>query len=314
VSDQFGFKGDVTQYGRALLTEQLEANLYAWLQWSLLGVGAFDTVTRGRQDARAADRSRLRPAPDPRYPANTVWQAHRGDWCWESGVPYAAQPLPVTGVWVGGAFYPTATTTGALAHRVNYPLGQVFFSGAVPPTAVVQAEYSPRFVQVRRSDEPWFHAVCFDTLRADNFGSPSASGGAGWDLLAEARVQLPALVVEPAFNGASTPLEIGGGAGAYREDFLVHVLAETPWDRKRLTDVLRVQVDKRLPTFDLNAATLPLDGYGRPVAGAQTYPQMCQAAPWAQVRIVRTAPTDQDPLGTHLYWSTVRLSTETDLP
>lgn len=308
MSDTYTFKGGVTQYGSAIITEQLEGNLYAWLQWSLLGIGAFENIVRGQVDSRNTDRSRLQRSTDPRYTAGTVWQGHRGDWCWESGINYSTQPIQVTGVWVNSVFTPIASG----GPRVNYPLGQVVFPTPLPATAVVQVAYSPRFVQVRRADEPWVKQVLFDTFRADRFLSPSASGGAGWDLLAESRVQLPAIVIEPVLNGSSFPSEIGNSAQVYREDFLLHVLAETPWDRKRLRDILRVQVDKRVPTFNRNEVTYPLDGYGRIVTGAMTYPDMCQAHPWTQARIVKATPTDQETIGNHLWWSTVRYSIEVD--
>jgi hypothetical protein len=308
-------KGGVSDYGEALLTEQVEANLVTWLQWSLLGIGAFENVGLGQQSAWDADRSRLRVAQDPRYPANTLWQAHRSDWCWESGIPYSTQPVQVSGVWVNDAFVPT-TGTGPYQHRVNYPLGQVVFASAVPATAVVQAEFSSRFVQVRRSDEPWFRRVTFDSLRADDvqFAEPSTSGGGSWAVLAENRVQLPAVVVEPVLNGTARPLEIGSSAQEYTQDFLLHVMAETPWDRKRVHDLCRLQVDKRIVTFDLNEAPPPLDGYGRLNAGALTYPQLCEAYPWRQLRVARVDSADQPQLGRNLWWSTLRFHLQLDHP
>lgn len=310
MSTDFGFKGQISAYGDAVLTDQIESNLCGWLGWSLLGIGAYENLTL------AHDRSRLRPANDPRYAANTVWQASRADWVWESGVDFATQPIQISGVHVDGVFHATSTATGVYAHRINHPLGQVVFSGAIPTGAVVRVEHSPRFVQVRRADEPWFHQVAFRSFDSedDQFSVPSSSGGDGWAVLAENRVQLPAVVVEPAFGVSFRSLEIGNAAGVYSENWLVHVLSETPWDRKRLHDVLAKQADKRIPTFDRNVAPMPLDYLGRPTASAMTYPQMCEAHPWAQLRVAEVTSVGREPLGRHLYCGTVRYRIEADLP
>jgi pyruvate,orthophosphate dikinase len=65
----------------------------------------------------------------------------------------------------------------------------VFFSSGVSPTSVVQVAHSPRLVQVRRSDEPWFQSFGFNSFLA--------GGEQGQLALAENRVQLPVVLVEP---------------------------------------------------------------------------------------------------------------------
>jgi hypothetical protein len=309
------FRG-VTHYGRYTPTDQVEGGLVAWLEWSLLGIGAFDTVARGQASAHgSADRSLLKPVSDPRgVTANTVWQGLRTDWCWESGVPYSAQPTVASGVYVNGAFYPTASTSGQFAHRIDYPRGQVVFSGAVPATSVVQAAHSYKFVQVRRTDEPFVRELARRSFRADDpqFKTPSASGGGAWDLLAENRVQLPAVLVEPVVNRRGGPLELGSHAGVYRDAFLLHVVAETPWDKKRLADVLTGQFDAVIPTFDRDSAPMPLDGYGRPTASALTYPALASGYPWRPVRVARAESFGQKTADPKLHWATVRFEVEYD--
>jgi hypothetical protein len=307
----YGFKGGIGEYGSYLPTEQLEGNLTAWLNWALLEVGAYENVGVGQPGAYGGDRSRLQPAADPRFPAGTVWQAHRGDWCWESGILRTTQPIQCSGLWVSGTFYPTSSTTGTYAHYVNYPLGQVFFQNAVPTGTVIQAAYSPRFVSVRRSDEPWFQSLLAGSLRTDDpQWGPNSSGA--WAVPAQNRIQLPCLVVESVLNGTGYPYELGNEAQIYSENFLVHVFAETPWDRKRLNAMLVKQRDKRIPSFDRNAAPLPLDPYGRPTPSALTYPQLCQTYPWLQIRVPEVTSHDNENIGRKVWWSTVRLTLEVD--
>lgn len=299
----YGFKRP-GEYGAAVITENLEANLRSWLTWSLLGTGAFDNIVQGQAGAYGGNLSRLRPATDERYPARSVWEASRGDWVWESGLSYATQPKTISGLWVNSTWVP-ATSVGPYAHYVDYLRGRVVFASSIPATAVVQMEYSRRSVQVRGADEPWFREVVFGTYRADRFDLPSPSGGA-WGTLAEERVQLPAIVIEPTLYGTAEPYEIGSDNQRYQTDFLLHVLAETPWDRKRLRDLLVCQKDKTLKTFDVAQTAAPLDPLGRLTPGALTYPQSCEQAPWRPVTIARVVVTDQQPLGRYFWWATVR--------
>lgn len=313
----YGFKG-VDHLAQALVGDQLELNVYSWLRWGLLGVGAFTGVTDPSGAApHGGAPAKLRPVVDPRYapPAGTTYffEGARPDWVWETGVPYAVQPAPVSGVWVDGAFVPAAAT-GVYAHRVNYPEGRVYFPTPVPTGADVRATHAYRTVHVRRADEPWFREAAFRSLRADEaFAAPAGSGGS-WEVLAQNRVPLPALVVEVVNRVGLTPLEVGGSARIHRQDCVVHVLAETPWDARRLHDLLVEQYDKRVPTFDANAVTFPLDAAGAPASGALTFPGLAAAHPWRTVRVARVDSVPQDDLGGKLYWTAVRYGLEIEAP
>jgi hypothetical protein len=309
---QFGFRG-VDDYGDYLVTDRLETNVVSWLQWGLLGIGAFDNVQVGDLSAHGAkDRSRLRPVSDPRYPAGTVWQGLRSQWVWESGVPYAVQPRAFSGVYVSGTFYsPTGATH---PHRVSYPEGRVYFSGAVPTGATVQAGHSYRHVQVHRADAPWFQTVTYRSFRADDaqWEQPAGSGGA-WDILAQNRIQLPCMVVEPVPRTELKALEIGNYARVHRQDVLVHILAETPWEEAKGHDILVSQFDKRIPTFDPELATVPLKFDGSLTSGAKTFPELVGLHPWRQVRIAGVGAVDNGEVAKSLYWCTVKLTCELDV-
>lgn len=297
------FKGAVTDWRKGLLTEQLEANLVSWLSHSLLEIGAYENVARGAQDPAGGDRSRLSADTDPRYVANTRWKAPRASWVWQPSTSYSVQPIVASGVWVNGSF---VASTGGTSPYIDFPRGQVVFSSGIPASSTVQVAHSPMLVQVRRTDEPWFQSFGFNSFVAGSEKSQEA--------LAENRVQLPLLLVEPVFNGAMTPLEVGSFAGAYRTDFLIHAFGETPWDRKRLHDILLVQQDGRIPTFDVNVAPPPLDRLGRPKPLAMTHPQLCAAHPWRQARVEKVTSTPQEVNSRNLWWSTVRWGVSVDNP
>jgi len=310
--DKYNFRGNYTQYGNYLWTDQLEINLISWLNWALLGIGAFENIHKDDAGVYGGDRSRLRAAIDPRYATNKVWQAHRPDWCWESGIAYGTQPIHVSGVWVNNSFYPTTGST--YAHYIDYPLGRVVFSSAIPATSIVQVEYSPKYVNIRRSDDPWFKQVMNGSLRVDDTQFTATNPSGQWTALPEQRLVLPALIIEPALHMNSIPYEMGNTSRIHEEDFLVHVIAENPFDRNILTSLLKDQSDKRIIGFDRNRAPMPLDIFGSPTPSAMTYPQLCEAYDFPQISINKVVTTNQEPIGNKIWWTTTRLTLELDVP
>lgn len=297
-----GFKGPVTDWRDAVLTEQLETNIVSWVSHSLLEIGAYENIPRGGTDPKGGDRSRLTAVADERVTTRTKWAANRGQWVWEE-TGYTPSPLVPSGVWVNGTFTPT----GGFGPYVDFARGQVVFSSGLPATTVVQTQYSPRLVQVRRTDEPWFQQFGFNSFFASGEAQTQHA-------LTENRVQLPLVLVEPAFNGGFTPREIGGTAGVYQTDYLLHCMSEVPWDRNRLHDVLLAQADVRIPTFDVNVAEPPLDRLGRPTPSSLSHPELCSAHPWRQARVEKVSSVSQETGSRSLWWGTVRWTVGVDLP
>ena len=163
----YGFK-NVSQYGQTLVSDQLESNLYMWLQWGMLGIGGFTNV---------AFPARLRPVIDPRVttPKGTTnfFEGSRSDWVWQSGVPYSSQPLAYSGLYVSGTFVP-ANSTGVYQHSVSYDQGKIIFANPQPTGLPVSGTYCYRNTTVRRSDEQWFQTLL---LRSENFSTVPGSGG-----------------------------------------------------------------------------------------------------------------------------------------
>lgn len=310
--DQFNFIGSVTDYQNYLITEQIEENLYAWLSWSLLGIGAFENVTLAESGVYGGDKSRLQPLNDPRHTKSTIWQGNRMDWCWESGISYSTQPIQISGVYINNTFLPNGSTGNPF--YVNYNYGQVVFSSAIPATSVVQIEHSPKFVTIKKADDLWFKSIMNGSLRVDDLQFTGISPSGQWNSLPENRVNLPVLVIEPVFNGRDDPFELGNTSKIHQEDFLIHTITETPSDKKRLTSLLKEQMDKRIVTFDCNEIDFPLNAYGTPISGALTYPELCDNHPWRQIRIQKVNTTDQESIGNKIYWTTTRYTLEIDAP
>jgi hypothetical protein len=312
---------NVQNYGDCQVSDQLESNLISHVQWGLLGIGAFDTVRRNQTGPLGGDESRLRLVSDPRYSTGMVWEGFRQDWVYESGVEYAIQPVAISGVYVNGAFVPAAST-GTYAHHIDYPRGRVVFDNPLPSTTTVQCEYSYRKVRLTSADEPWWQEVQLDSLRIDDPAFLQAASGA-WNILAENRIQLPAIVVESVMRvGRLEPFQIGNTSRVHRQDVCFHVLTESPFDRKQLHDILVEQWQQRFYLYDKNAVlaadAFPLTGDGQLRPGASGYPALVEDPSQGGYRWrvcewhgVRSEERDTLP---PLYGVTVRATFEIDLP
>src|SRR3990172_8402618 len=127
----------VTEIGDSIATEQLKGNLKTWLDWAFLEVGAFTNIIVPTTGQYGGLNHRLRLTADPNYSSGEVWQGFRQDWVWETGTSYRVQPIQASGVIVNNVFYPTLTTIGAYAHRIEYPNGRVVFNSPISTTGVV---------------------------------------------------------------------------------------------------------------------------------------------------------------------------------
>lgn len=306
--------------GEALLSTQLEHNVYAFLTWGYLCKGGFFNVvvpsgtSSGTRDAWDGLSYRLRPVDEPNYDAGQVWQAFRQDWVWETGVDYDRQPIRVSGVQVNGVFYPS-TTSGNYAHQVNYPLGRIVFSSGLPLSSTVTCEYSYRWTSVHVADVPWWRQIQFGSFRAnDDF----VSGSGVWAILGQNRVQLPAIVVEVTPTTRRRPYELGNKSAVVEQEVFLHVLAETPSDKKQIHDQLTYQWQDRLNLFDVNKLVYPLDQDGAWIGSGGTYPDWVKppaegGIAWRQMRVTDVGSFNQQSVSPLLYTS-VRWTCEVDMP
>lgn len=311
----------ITDIGDSTLCEQLKANLVEFFNWGFLGVGAFTNVTRGGGSPydEGASPAQLRLVNDPNYNLGQVWEANRQDWVWESGVEYAFQPIQISGVYVNNVFH-AASSTGTYEHAINYPRGQVIFSNAIPGSSVVEVNYSHRYVSFYTSDAPWFKEVFFNSYRVDDPQFTQYASGV-WAVLAQNRIQLPAVVVETVPRRTLTPMQLGGGQWI-NTDVLFHILTETTWDRDKLMDVITFQKERTLLSFDKNAMVaankFPLDYQGSIASGAMVYPDLVQSSGdggffWKKI-FIKEMKAQDSPSAPPLFRAVVRGTFEIDYP
>lgn len=306
----------VTHISDPLVSDQLEANLIGFFQWGFLGVGGFFTARRGDETCYgAADPSRLRPVTDQNYADGRVWEGFRKDWVWESGVEYRDQPVRVSGVWVDGAMVPVGSSVA-----VDYPNGRVVFAEPRAQTSVVQAEHSYRLFQVYSVDNPAWAQIQTGSFRPDDPQFLQLGSGA-WDVLAQNRVQLPAVFVEAVPNAKRVGRQMGGGEWVY-QDVLFHVLAEERFHAKWLHDTIVAQQDKTIRGFDkgrmLTDDAFPVDAWGAPRPSGLMYPDLVKPSGqggyyWDDITFERTQGVEQPRYG-DLWYGTVRATMKVATP
>jgi hypothetical protein len=272
-SDWLVLKG-FDNWGDTTLTDQLAQNLVSFFNNGFLNLGAFTNVTMNLSGYYGGDFSRLRPVNDPNFADGRVFEGFRSQWVYESGISYNYQPISISGVYVSGVFCPTSGL--AYSHHIDYTLGRVVFDNPINQSIPINIEFPYRNVFATTSEAPWFRQIQTNSLRVDNNQFLQGPSGA-WDTLAQSRVQLPAVVIEPTTRITLEPMQLGGGQFR-NQDVLCHVVAETPWERNKLTDIILSQKDKTIYLYDLNKVVadevwaLNFDGSPNP-SGLQ-YPQL----------------------------------------
>jgi len=305
----------VTQVGETLLTSELEANLKGFLDWGFLGIGAWFDVTIPTSGTWGGDFATLRPVDDFSYTLGQVWEAPRKDWVWETGTPYSGyNPIDISGVYVNGALKGTGDAT--YPHHYNYPLGRVVFDTPISTTDSVQINYSYRNVQVYIADQaPWWDELQYNSMRVDD-ATFSEIGSGNWGILANHRVQMPAVVVEAVPRRTFTPYELGSLTQIVKQDVLFHIVAESRWWRNQLIDVISYQQDKMLQLYDTdkiaNSNVFPLDFRGMVVSPSSTYDALVNDTNYQYrgARIVGMGITEMQSYNTRLHEGTVRASFE----
>jgi hypothetical protein len=301
----------VTQIGDTLLTSQLESNLKTFLDWGLLEIGGFFNITIPTSGAYGGTFDRLRAVDDPAYSDGQVWEGARKDWVWETGLEYATQPIDISGVYVGGTFYGTGHAT--YGHHYNYPLGRVIFDSAISQNSTVQMNHSYRHVQIYIADQaPWWDEFQQDSFRVDN-STFHEIGSGQWGILANHRVQLPAIVIEAVPRRNFRPYELGTIGNYVYQDVLFNIIAESRWWRNKLVDITSLEKDHTIWLYDNNliatATGYPLDHRGMRV-GSLRYPDFVDDYRFKKARFFNTDVSEMTSLNSRLHKGIVRATFE----
>jgi hypothetical protein len=306
---------NVSQVGNTLLNSELESNLKSFIDWGMLGIGGWFNVTLSTYGGWGGTFDQMRVVDDPAYTLGQVWETPRKDWVWENTTPYVGgDPINISGVWVGSSLKATGDAT--YGHHYNYPLGRVIFDSAISTSSTVQIEHSYRNVQVYIADQaPWWDELQYSSMRVDDTTFGQVASG-NWNILANHRVQMPAVVIEVIPKRTYQPYELGSSSNFITQDVLFHIVTESRWWRNQLVDIISIQKDKTLMLYDSNkladSGAFPLDYRGSVVNSGNNYSGIVNTPgyQYTSARITKVAVTEMDSYNSRLYEGTVRASFE----
>jgi hypothetical protein len=305
-------------FGDATVTTHLRENLISLFDYGLIEKSAFINVDIPSTGYYGGLEHKLALVDDHRYQSGQVWEGFRSNWVWESGMgafTSTNNAYPgVSGVYVNNVFYPTSTT-GTYSHHINHQLGRVIFNSPIATNSSVTCRYSYKYVNVTKADGlEWFKQIQQNSERSEN---PNFINNEGeWGMLADNRLQLPAIGIEIINYRKMTPYALGGGQHIFT-DFLFHCVAEDVYTRDHLVDIITLQNQKVMKTYDLDKIAadnaFPLDYRGVPISGALLYPDLLSKYEGNYIRLIDSSIDAIYPLGTNVHIGSVKVTTETVL-
>jgi len=270
-----------------LLDDQLRANIISFLDWGFICKGNFNNVRIPTSGLYGGNEEVLKPVKDPRFTQGQVWQAYRNNWVWQSGLPSATQPIPISGVYINSTFYPS-NTSGAYAHYVDYPRGRIVFNTAISTSATVKVEYSHKMVNIVDADEtPFIREIQNGSFRLDSAAFQSLASG-DYAILPDSKIQTPLVAVEVTSDTRFSPYALGGGQYT-RTKVLCHIMADDARLAKKIATAIAIQNEKAINTFDVNEVSsnnkAPLTYKGSIAPGALNHPDMVTTYEWKKLCI-----------------------------
>ena len=286
-----------------------------FLDWAFLGIGGWSNVTMPTSGAFGGTFYTLRLVNDPSYSNGQVWEGARKDWVWETGSSYEGHdPIQISGVYVNGVLKGTGDAT--YGHHYNYPLGRVVFDNPISTSDTVKVEYSYRNVQVYVADEaPWWDELQYNSLRVDD-AYYSSTGSGSWGILANHRVQMPAIVLETVPRRRFKPYQLGDTSQFVQQDIVFHIVGENRWWRNQLVDILSYQIDSQVWLFKtdtlIESGAYPLDYRGMKVASPLNYNNVVNTPQYRYLlaRMTYMSITEMESYDARLHEGTVRATLE----
>jgi len=304
----------VTNVREDTLTQNLTHGLISYFQWGFLGIGGFQNITHSPaiSGSYGGKRSRLRCVDDPRFNTGQVWEGYRGDWVWETGIEYGVQPVRPSGYWVDSVFHPLSATG---VDYVDYKRGRIVLGSGIATSAVVETDFSHRFVTFVDAESPWSCKLMLDANHIERADFLAMSSG-NWAEISDVRYQLPIVaveVVQPRHTGY-TPYQIGGGQWVYK-DVLFHIFAETKEDKDQIKDIIEFQNDGAVRLVDRGKLKASPSGFppdldykGALVASPLQYPQLVEVGQylWNTAWFSNNVSQTLSPINNWLYRAVVR--------
>lgn len=299
----------VGDFGNNDLTNQIQYNLTEYYNWAFLGIGGFINISIPTTGAFGGNYHVLKARKDDSYEDGQVWQSIRKDWVWETGVGFTgAQPIHTSGVYVNGTFYPPDDAT--YGHTICWKLGRIIFNTAISTDSVVTANYSYKYCQVYSDDDIDIETeVQYRSTRPDD--SQYSQFGSGNFVEYDQKVQLPCIVIESAPRGSKKGYQLGDGTIEVYPEFVIHVLAESAWERNQIMDKIDLNTPKNVLMYNIDDVgandDFPINLSGALNSNPKTYPELLTDYEWKTFTIEDTRITAVQKHTNRFYTGAVRL-------
>lgn len=260
-ADHLKFKG-VCHFATTDLINNIELNLKLRFDWCFLQAGAFLNVSKDMAGPLSVgDWSSLKCVDGVGY----KWISVRKEWVYED----------ITYIDIdGGTNTPTVpqiyidNILQVSGYTINYPEGMVIFDAPVSISASVQASYSYRYVQTYISKEaPWWQELQQNSFNLNDMHFTQSDCG-DWSIGTEHRIQMPTVIIDSIPIGSLSGYSLGESKRKATQVVLFHVFAEDKSTRNKIVDIVRMQGDTAICSFDANYAAidsaLPLSCGGDP--------------------------------------------------
>lgn len=289
----------------------IEDNIKSFLDYGFLNIGGFINITIPTSGLYNNGFHSLKSVEDPGFPSNRVWQSPKKNWVWESGITYKdSSPLNISGVIVNNTSYPAPTGNQALSYTLDYANGRVIFNSNIASTSKVSLAYSYKWCQVVKASSN----DGFQYLQQLSY-QPNTKADA--NIIANHRLQMPAVVIETTSKNKSIPYELGSLVSYREQDILLHIYTENINDLNNIMDILRYQKEKTLVCYDIkkvvNSGVYGLNFDGSKNINGLNYAQIIQNPDyiWNKVYIKDVSFVDiQKNNSSNIFWCITRLTSE----
>lgn len=250
----------------------LEKNICVFFDFACLLSSGYQNFVNGTSYL-GSNLGTLKCSTSRQYASGRVWEGFRSNWVWESGS--GINPVNISGVYINGVF----TTSG---FNVDYRRGQIVLDTAISTSSTVQASFSSKSIYWDTTASPWYREFITETYRYDKQLTDGIGSGIR-NVLADHRIQLPAVIVEVTTTNNFEPYQLGGGSW-YKPMINFHVFAENFDQKKQIVDIISAQNEHSFLGVDFNkvyqARDFPTNQFNFVNSGAKLLPQMQALYPW----------------------------------
>lgn len=243
----------VSSLGDNFYISCVENNLKSFLDYGFLNIGAFVNVDMPTSGLYGQSFHTLKNSVDPGHQNNRVWQTPKKDWVWESGIVYnSISPTPISGLFVNNSYYPAPSGSGSITYSLDYTNGRAIFNSSVSASSKVEMAYSYRWCQVTTASSSqgvkYLQQFTYEPNRSINTNNKGDNA-----IVANARLQMPAIVIETIPKNKDTPFELGSFVSLREQDILLHIYTENINDLNIIMDILRLQKEKTLQLYNIKS-------------------------------------------------------------